>query len=231
MLLIQFGDQLDDAALRELATGPLIQRLRLTAQTPGGLEECTREMFALAMLVRLGKVTEEDIKHTFAAFRRLDVNNDGVLTSKSIIAAMIQKRRSELALNRPGQEQQDKQSQQIQMQLQEAEQAQLQPPSRPIPFQAPQRMPSPAQHQSQFPNYMLQQQDAAASQYYHWFGRGDTTPRGKTDPGESPSSNFSNHHKRPDIPPNERSSLLSGTVNYSTKELSSPDFSEKGRLL
>mmetsp|Transcript_28266 Transcript_28266/g.68785 ORF Transcript_28266/g.68785 Transcript_28266/m.68785 type:complete len:147 (-) Transcript_28266:45-485(-) len=51
-------------------------------------------MFCLAMLVRLGKVTEEDIKHTFAAFRNLDVHNDGVLNSKSIIAAMVQKRKT-----------------------------------------------------------------------------------------------------------------------------------------
>ena len=50
-------------------------------------------MFALAMLVRLGKVTEQDIRQTFAAFRKLDVQNDGVLNSKSIIAGMIQKRR------------------------------------------------------------------------------------------------------------------------------------------
>ena len=94
MDFLQFGDQLDDAALRELATGPLIQRLNLSAQRPGGLDECTREMFALAMLVRLGKVTEQDLKSTFAAFRRLDVNNDGVLNSKSIIAGMIQRRRN-----------------------------------------------------------------------------------------------------------------------------------------
>lgn len=51
-------------------------------------------MFCLAMLVRLGKVTEEDIKLTFAAFRKLDVHNDGVLNSKSIIACMVQKRKT-----------------------------------------------------------------------------------------------------------------------------------------
>lgn len=45
------------------------------------------------MLVRLGKVTEHDIRQTFAAFQKLDVQNDGVLNSKSIIAGMIQKRR------------------------------------------------------------------------------------------------------------------------------------------
>jgi hypothetical protein len=93
-VLTQFGNELDDAALRELATGPTIQRLRLATNRPDGLNECTREMFSLAMLVRLGKVTEDDIKETFAAFRRLDVNDEGVLNSKSIIAAMIHRRRS-----------------------------------------------------------------------------------------------------------------------------------------
>lgn len=99
-VLTQFGDQLDDAALTELATGPVIQRLHLSATGPGGLHECTREMFSLAMLVRLGKVTENDIRETFAAFRRLDINNEGVLNSKSIIAAMIQKRKAECSASR-----------------------------------------------------------------------------------------------------------------------------------
>eukprot|EP00980_Cylindrotheca_fusiformis_P015669 scaffold4518_cov149-Cylindrotheca_fusiformis.AAC.4 len=98
-VLNQFGDSLDDAALRELATGPLIRRLNLSSSQPGGLDECTREMFSLAMLVRLGKVTEEDISLTFDAFRKLDVHNDGVLNSKSIIAGMIQKRRMASYLN------------------------------------------------------------------------------------------------------------------------------------
>jgi Ion channel len=99
-VLTQFGDELDDDALRELATGPTVQRLHLTANRPDGLDECTREMFSLAMLVRLGKVTEEDIKETFAAFRRLDVNDDGVLNSRSIIGAMIHKSRSRNDLSR-----------------------------------------------------------------------------------------------------------------------------------
>ena len=97
-ILTQFGDHLDDAALRELATGPVIQRLNLSANRADGLDECTREMFALAMLVRLGKVTERDIRETFAAFRHLDVNNDGVLNSKSIIAGMIARQRSRAIL-------------------------------------------------------------------------------------------------------------------------------------
>jgi len=96
-VLTQFGDALDDSALRELATGPLIQRLNLA--TENTLDECTREMFCLAMLVRLGKVTEEDIKLTFAAFKKLDIQNEGVLNSRAVIAAMIQKRRTESARN------------------------------------------------------------------------------------------------------------------------------------
>jgi hypothetical protein len=68
-------------------------------QRPDGLDECTREMFALAMLVRLGKVTERDIRQTFSAFRCLDVDNDGVLNSRTIIAGMMQKRRSRVNLS------------------------------------------------------------------------------------------------------------------------------------
>ena len=92
-VLTQFGDQLDDATLRELATGPLVQNLQLSTHSATGLEECTRETFALAMLVRLGKVSESDIKQTFKAFRRLDVDDEGVLTTKSIIAGMVHKHR------------------------------------------------------------------------------------------------------------------------------------------
>ena len=90
-VLTQFGDELDDAALQELATGPLIHRLNLSARNANGLNECTREMFSLAMLVRLGKVTERDVRHTFAAFRRLDVDREGVLNSKTIISGKIKK--------------------------------------------------------------------------------------------------------------------------------------------
>lgn len=58
------------------------------------------------MLVRLGKVTEQDIRQTFAAFRKLDVQNDGVLNSKSIIAGMIQnQKRRRMQLGPYGQQQ------------------------------------------------------------------------------------------------------------------------------
>lgn len=93
-VLHQFGDQLTDDELRELSTGRLINRLKLATNRPYGLEECTREMFSLAMLVRLGRITEEDVKATFAAFRRLDVGNYGKLNSRTIIEGELMRRRS-----------------------------------------------------------------------------------------------------------------------------------------
>lgn len=51
-------------------------------------------MFSLAMLVRLGRCTENDIKATFAAFRRLDVGNYGTLNSRSIIEGELMRRKS-----------------------------------------------------------------------------------------------------------------------------------------
>jgi len=93
-VLEQFGNQLTDDELRELSTGRLINRLKLATDRPDGLEECTREMFSLAMLVRLGRVTEDDVKATFAAFRRLDAGNYGTLNSRTIIEGEFRRRKS-----------------------------------------------------------------------------------------------------------------------------------------
>ena len=99
-VLRQFGDQLDDAALRELATGPLVQRLQLRANRQDGLDECTREMFSLAMLVRLGRISEQDVQSTFAAFRSLDIDNDGKLNSRDIIMGEARRRQNMMRLSR-----------------------------------------------------------------------------------------------------------------------------------
>jgi len=93
-VLGQFGNQLTDDELRELSTGTLINRLKLATNRPDGLDECTREMFSLAMLVRLGKITENDVRSTFAAFRRLDVGNQGKLNSRTIIEGELLRRRA-----------------------------------------------------------------------------------------------------------------------------------------
>ena len=95
-VLGQFGSQLTDDDLRELSTGRLIHRLKLATNRPVGLEECTREMFSLAMLVRLGRITEDDVKATFSAFRRLDIGQHGKLNSRTIIEGEVMRVRSQM---------------------------------------------------------------------------------------------------------------------------------------
>lgn len=95
-VLGQFGSQLTDDELRELSTGRLINRLKLATNRPVGLEECTREMFSLAMLVRLGRITEDDVKATFSAFRRLDIGQHGKLNSRTIIEGEVMRVRSQM---------------------------------------------------------------------------------------------------------------------------------------
>ena len=72
------------------------------------MEECTREMFSLAMLVRLGRITEDDVKSTFAAFQRLDVGNYGKLNSRTVIEGEVMRRRKSLknlaALSQPSED-------------------------------------------------------------------------------------------------------------------------------
>lgn len=84
-------------------------------------------MFSLAMLVRLGRITENDVRATFAAFRRLDVGNYGTLNSRTIIEGELMRRKSLrnlAALSQPDegwgqqQQQQHDNTQQYQYQLQ-----------------------------------------------------------------------------------------------------------------
>ena len=109
---------MDEAALRELANGPLVRRLQISEARPDGLKQCTREMFALVMvsrdqylrsiifhficlplllftlqLIRLGKITEQDVRATFGAFHKLDLDHDGRLTSKEIILSAVEEER------------------------------------------------------------------------------------------------------------------------------------------
>jgi voltage-gated potassium channel Kch len=84
-VLIQFGEDLDEDALHELVSGPLVKRLTGMADTrPNRMDHCTREMFALTMLIRLGRITENDVRSTFSAFQKLDKNNEGILMGKEL---------------------------------------------------------------------------------------------------------------------------------------------------
>ena len=95
----QFGLYLDDASLRELASGPLMRRIRQTlGEKDTMLDECSREMFLIAMLVRLGRVTEHDISLICSVFRRLDSGNDGRLDSRDIIFGELRKRSNKATL-------------------------------------------------------------------------------------------------------------------------------------
>ena len=41
-------------------------------------------MFALTMLIRLGRITEQDVRSTFAAFQKLDKHNEGFISQKEV---------------------------------------------------------------------------------------------------------------------------------------------------
>lgn len=75
---------MDDGALHELVSGPLVKRLYgKQGKTVEDFNQCSKEMFALTMLVRLGRVSENDVRSIFAAFQKLDKNNEGFLRTGS----------------------------------------------------------------------------------------------------------------------------------------------------
>lgn len=46
-------------------------------------------MFALTMLIRLGRITEQDVRSTFAAFQKLDKQNEGFISQKEVQGSNI----------------------------------------------------------------------------------------------------------------------------------------------
>jgi len=113
-ILKQFGAHLDEAGFRELTSGDLIREIResLKCEAERKLDKkrareqqskyiegtkldplsCTREEFLVAMFVRLGKVSMDDVQAIMGVFDRLDAGNDGVLNSRDIIFGEIQRR-------------------------------------------------------------------------------------------------------------------------------------------
>ena len=76
-----------------------MQRIRETlGEKDTMLHECTREMFLIAMLIRLGKVSEQDISQIYSVFRSLDSGNDGRLDSRDIIFGELRKRSKKTTL-------------------------------------------------------------------------------------------------------------------------------------
>jgi len=95
-VLGHFGNRLDDAALSKLSSGDLIKHLSLVDNNSNRLQECTRETFALAMLVRLGRIDDKDVQNIHKAFQRLDRKRDVKLNSGDIILGQINKTKSKL---------------------------------------------------------------------------------------------------------------------------------------
>merc|ERR1711884_904882 len=89
LVLNQFGDDFDDVAFREV--GAIIRRLQVSTSRPDGPGQCTREMFALAMLMRLGRISERDVKATFMAFRRLEEDGNDTLTGRDLLVSEFEK--------------------------------------------------------------------------------------------------------------------------------------------
>lgn len=93
LVLNQFVDDYDDMAVREVAA--IIRRLQMSTSRPDGLGKCSRETFALAMLMRLGRISERDVQATFAAFRRLEKDGNDILTGKDLIVNELEQIKKE----------------------------------------------------------------------------------------------------------------------------------------
>lgn len=65
------GNSNEIIAFRKSGVGPIVRRLQQLKEPGGDLNECTHEKFALAMLVRLGRITEQDIEMSFCAYDKL----------------------------------------------------------------------------------------------------------------------------------------------------------------
>ena len=71
----QLGESLPEEELRELTAGEQVKAWRLCQSD----KFITRDEFCLAMLLRLGKVAEEDLQLVQDTFAKLDVRGEGRL--------------------------------------------------------------------------------------------------------------------------------------------------------
>ena len=82
-VLEQYGDELSEDALWELAAGEQLQGLGLSQSRT----YVTKNAYVLAMLVRMHKLSEEDLRMCQATFDRLDADGSGRLDMDDIAAA------------------------------------------------------------------------------------------------------------------------------------------------
>ncbi len=86
-VLSQYGDELDEASLWELAAGDQLESLGLSASRA----YVTRNEFCLAMLVRMEKITADDLAACQKAFDQLDADGSGRLDAADLEVAARQR--------------------------------------------------------------------------------------------------------------------------------------------
>ena len=89
-VLARYRAGLSAPLLQSLSSGPLVQRLNLSASD----DCCTRAEFALLALVQQGKLSEDDLAECHAAFDALDADRTGTLTRADLMV-LEQRRRAE----------------------------------------------------------------------------------------------------------------------------------------
>ena len=79
-VLRAYGDVLTEETLEALARGPLVKRLGLSQDD----SFCSRDEYALLLLVQQGKVSEADLAEVRASFDTLDVDKSGRLWRRDL---------------------------------------------------------------------------------------------------------------------------------------------------
>ena len=90
-VLQQYGDELGADELWELAAGAHMMHLGLVEDEMS----VTRDEFCLAMLVRMEKISADDLSRCQAAFDKLDVVRNGVLDQNDVSEWHRRRRRRE----------------------------------------------------------------------------------------------------------------------------------------
>lgn len=78
-VLTQYGDELTHVEFLDLTRGDLVKKLNV--EDDG---KCSKATFAVAMLVKLGKIDEDDVAECVAAFNRLDRTQSGYLGREDV---------------------------------------------------------------------------------------------------------------------------------------------------
>ena len=92
-VLSQYGDTLKHQDFLELTRGELVSSFGILDDAPASMTKngraggrrCSKAAFALAMLVKIGRVEIEDVQEAFYHFDRLDHNNHGYICLDDVV--------------------------------------------------------------------------------------------------------------------------------------------------